>query len=393
MSLCIKVAPPRIYALIVAAGRSTRFGSAIPKQYIKANDQAMIRASVCSFLGRSDIAGVQVVIHPDDETLYQQALGDLDILPPAHGGQTRQDSVRHGLEAVDQYSPDIVLIHDAARPFVSQGVIDSVLQALQHSLAAIPGIEVTDTLKKVDTNIIIHSVDRNGLWRAQTPQGFHFRTILDAHIQCQGLSLTDDASILEHVGKGPVRMVAGDAENYKVTGPNDISDITRTTSRVMETRTGIGFDVHAFCQGSNITLCGIEIPFTRGLSGHSDADVAMHALTDALYGCIGAGDIGKHFPPSDPRWRGAPSSTFLRHARDTIRQQSGRIVHTDLTIICEEPKLGPYRQRMAESIASILEISASRVSIKATTTERLGFTGRQEGIAAQAIASVALPEK
>lgn len=393
MPSCIKVAPSRVYALIVAAGRGTRFGSAIPKQYMKLNGQAMIRKSVCSFLKRSDIAGVQVVIHPDDEALYQQALGDLDTLPPVHGGHTRQDSARHGLEAIDQYNPDIVLIHDAARPFVSQDVIDSVLQALQSGLAAIPGTEVTDTLKRVDGNIITHSVNRNGLWQAQTPQGFHFRSILDAHRQCRGLSLTDDASILEHVGKGPVRMVAGDTENYKITGPSDISGMARTTSRAMETRTGIGFDVHAFCQGSNITLCGIEIPFTRGLSGHSDADVAMHALTDALYGCIGAGDIGKHFPPSDPRWKGAPSSTFLRHARDAIRQQSGRIVHTDMTVICEEPKLGPYRQKMAESIANILEISVSRVSIKATTTERLGFTGRQEGIAAQAIATVALPEE
>ncbi|NKD76444.1 bifunctional 2-C-methyl-D-erythritol 4-phosphate cytidylyltransferase/2-C-methyl-D-erythritol 2,4-cyclodiphosphate synthase [Haematospirillum sp. H1815] len=385
-------ASPKVYAIIVAAGRSNRFGGSVPKQYAMVNGQPVIRQSVCSFLNHPDIAGIQVVIHPDDEALYQKAVGDLPLCTPVFGGQERQDSVRNGLEALCKHTPDFVLIHDAARPFAGRNVIDAVLQALQFAPAAIPGTEVADTLKSVNSDcVVLHSISRKGLWRAQTPQGFHFMTILDAHRQCAGLSLTDDAALLEHLGKGPVRMVAGSAENYKITWSDDLDKSSPSPRVSMETRTGIGFDVHAFTTGNTLTLCGVSIPFSRKLSGHSDADVAMHALTDALYGCIGAGDIGVHFPPGKARWKDAPSRIFLEHACNLIRQQTGRITHVDITIICEEPKLGPYRQDMILSLARIMDIPESRVSIKATTTERLGFTGRKEGIAAQAIATALLP--
>lgn len=379
------------YAVIVAAGRGTRFGGTLPKQYLPLGGSAVMRHAVRAFAVHPHVAGVQVVIRDEDRARFDQVLSGLAILPPALGGAERQDSVRLGLEALVPRKPDRVLIHDGARPFPDAALIDRVIDALDRAPASIPALPLGDTIKRVENGVIRETVDRSPLWRAQTPQGFHFEAILAAHRDAAGRVLTDDAAVAEAAGLTPI-VVPGSEDNLKVTTAQDLAAAERLlASRLGDVRVGQGFDVHAFGPGDHVIICGIEIPHQGGLVGHSDADVGLHALTDALLGAIGAGDIGMHFPPSDARWRGAASDRFLRHAADLVCERGGSIASVDVTVICERPKIGPHRARMIERVAAILEISADRVSVKATTTERLGFTGRGEGIAAQAVATVRLP--
>ena len=380
------------YALIVAAGRGTRFGGALPKQYLPLGGTTVLRHAVAAFAAHPRIGGVQVVIREEDHDIFAAAVSGLALLPPVPGGAERQDSVRLGLEALVRHDPARVLIHDAARPFPDPALIDRVLDALDRAPAAIPALPLGDTIKRVTDGVIRETVDRAQLWRAQTPQGFHFKAILAAHHAAAGQVLTDDAAVAEAAGMAPV-VVPGSEDNLKVTAAQDLASAERLlAARTADVRVGQGFDVHPFGPGDHIMVCGVAIPHDAGLVGHSDADVGLHALTDALLGAIGAGDIGVHFPPSEPRWRGAASDRFLEHAAALVREKGGDIAAVDVTIICERPKIAPHRARMIERIAAILAISPARVSVKATTTERLGFTGRGEGIAAQAIATVRLPQ-
>lgn len=378
-------------ALIVAAGRGSRFGGDTPKQYAKLGGQAILGITVRAFLSHPGVDMIRVVIHPDDQPLYRAAVGSLDLLPPIHGGASRQESVLLGLESLERLVPKTVLVHDAARPFVTPETITGVLEGLQVAHGAIPAVAVRDTLKRGEAGgKVSETVDRRSLWQAQTPQGFRYPDILKAHRRLAGCDLTDDAAVGEQADL-TVILVDGDENNFKVTAMNDLTRAETMMARTAETRTGMGFDVHRLGSGNHVMLCGVAIPHDAGLDGHSDADVAFHALTDALLGAIGDGDIGSHFPPSDPRWRGIKSETFVAHAGQLISDRGGQINNVDVTIICERPKVGPHRRAMRERIASVLRIPIDRVSVKATTTEQLGFTGRQEGIAAQAVATVQVP--
>jgi 2-C-methyl-D-erythritol 4-phosphate cytidylyltransferase / 2-C-methyl-D-erythritol 2,4-cyclodiphosphate synthase len=383
MSSCI--------ALVVAAGRGFRLGGPLPKQYLPLGGAAVLRYSVATFLAHPGVDHVRVVIHPDDRPLYDAAVAGLDLLPPVHGGAQRQDSVRNGLASLAEAAPDRVLIHDGARPFVDAATIDRVLAALQDHPGAIAALPIRDTVKRDSDGRIVDTVERRGLWRAQTPQGFGYSEIMAAHRAAEGAELSDDAAVAEQAGLA-VALVDGSEENFKVTTTDDLLRAERHLAMQRgDIRTGQGFDVHAFGAGDHVWLCGLKIPHGQGLVGHSDADVGLHALTDALLGALGAGDIGMHFPPSDPAWRGAPSHRFLRHAADLVAAAGGSVAHCDVTLICERPKIGPHREAMVARIAEILGLDPRRVSVKATTTEQLGFTGRGEGIAAQAIATVRLP--
>jgi 2-C-methyl-D-erythritol 4-phosphate cytidylyltransferase/2-C-methyl-D-erythritol 2,4-cyclodiphosphate synthase len=380
-----------VAALIVAAGRGVRFGGALPKQYLPLGGVSLLRHAVAAFSTHSRIADVVAAIRPEDRAEFDRAAAGLRTLPPVAGGETRQDSVRLGLEALSVHRPDYVLIHDGARPFPDPALIDRVIDGLARAPAAIPCLPLGDTVKRAEGGRIAATVDRSNLWRAQTPQGFHFAAILEAHRAAIGKALTDDAAVAEAVGWAPI-IVAGSEDNIKVTTPEDLAAAERLlAARQADIRIGQGFDVHPFGPGDHVTICGVRIPHEAGLVGHSDADVGLHALTDAILGAIAAGDIGMHFPPSDPQWRGAASDLFLRHAADLVRARSGQVASVDVTIVCERPRIGPHRAAMIERVAAILDIAAARVSIKATTTERLGFTGRGEGIAAQAVATVRLP--
>jgi len=378
-------------ALVVAAGRGTRLGGARPKQYLLLAGRPLLRHSLETLARHPRIAKTRIVFHPEDRALYDEAVAGLDLLPPVPGGAARQDSVRLGLESLETLAPEQVLIHDAARPFLDAALIDRVLDALGDAPGAIPALPVSDTLKRGSAGAIAATIDRTGLYRAQTPQGFRFDAIVKAHRAAAGQELSDDAAVAEHAGL-PVRLVAGSEDNLKVTQPEDFAHAERLiAAQAGEFRTGQGFDVHAFGPGDHLWLCGLKLAHSQGLVGHSDADVGLHALTDAILGALGAGDIGMHFPPGDARWRDAPSHLFLRHAADLVRQARGSIVHVDVTVICEAPRVGPQRAAMIARIAEILGIAPTRVSVKATTTEGLGFTGRREGMAAQAVATLRLP--
>ncbi|HTQ35163.1 MAG TPA: bifunctional 2-C-methyl-D-erythritol 4-phosphate cytidylyltransferase/2-C-methyl-D-erythritol 2,4-cyclodiphosphate synthase [Stellaceae bacterium] len=380
-----------IYALVLAAGRGTRFGGALPKQYLPLGGSSVLRHAVSAFATHPRIDGVQVVIRAEDHNIYDEVLADLDLLPPVTGGAERQDSVRLGLEALAPYAPDRVLIHDGARPFPDAAMIDRVLDALDRGPAAIPGLPVGDTLKSVTDGVITGTVDRSGLWRVQTPQGFHFDAILAAHRAVAGQALTDDAAVAEAAGIAPL-IVAGRERNLKITTADDLAEAERLlAARQGDVRVGQGFDVHPFGPGDGVMVCGVWFPHSAGVVGHSDADVGLHALTDAVLGAIGAGDIGTHFPPSDPQWKGASSDRFLAHAVGLVRARGGSIAMLDVTLVCERPRIGPQRAAMVERVAAIAGVAADRVSVKATTTEKLGFTGRGEGIAAQAVATIRLP--
>ena len=382
---------PRCVALIVAAGRGHRFGGEMPKQYRMLAGKPLLRYCAEAFARHPKIDAVRVIIHPDDRALYDAAVAGLDLLSPVHGGAERQDSARLGLESLAEMKPDHVLIHDAARPFPDAALVTRTIDALAKAAGAVASVPVNDTLKRADANdAVAATVDRAGLWRAQTPQGFRYAEILAAHRAAAGQALTDDAAVAERAGLS-VALVLGNEDNFKVTTEDDLARAARRLGAGAETRIGMGFDVHRFGPGDKVFLCGIEVAHTHGLVGHSDADVGLHAITDAILGAIGAGDIGQHFPPSDPQWRGAPSDIFLAHAAKLVREKGGEIQNVDITFICERPKIGPHRPRMETRVAEILGVARERVSVKATTTEKLGFTGRDEGMAAQAIASVRLP--
>jgi 2-C-methyl-D-erythritol 4-phosphate cytidylyltransferase/2-C-methyl-D-erythritol 2,4-cyclodiphosphate synthase len=377
-------------ALIVASGRGQRFGGERPKQYQPLAGRPVLRHSLERFCRHPRVAAVRAVIHPDDRELYDEAARELDLLAPAAGGAARQDSVRLGLESLQDAAPGVVLIHDGVRPLIDATLIDRVLDGLAHHPAVLPALPVTDTLKRVAAGRVLDTVERAGLCRAQTPQGFVYQAILAAHRAAAGTELTDDVALAENAGL-EVATVAGDETNLKITEPADLARAELLLGGRRQPRTGLGFDVHRLGPGDGLVLMGVRLPGPLHLIGHSDADVGLHAVTDALLGALGAGDIGSHFPPSDPRWAGADSALFLEHARRLLEAAGGRIEHVDATLICERPKIGPHRPMMVARLAALLRIEAGRVSIKATTTERLGFTGRGEGIAAQAVATVSLP--
>jgi len=387
----------RIAALIVAAGRGERAGGGLPKQYrALTGDRAgdsVLRRSAETFARHPEIDLVQVVIDPAHEPLYTAAVKGLAAAPWVAGGATRQASVLNGLRALKALpggAPDLVLIHDAARCFVRARTISQVIAALAEADGALPALPVTDTLKR-RAGAHLETVDRADLYRAQTPQGFRFDAILAAHERFADHPATDDAALAEMAGLS-VALTPGDEGNVKLTVPEDFVAAGQSHSPVLDdVRTGNGFDVHRFEHGDHVTLCGVRIPHDQALAGHSDADVGLHALTDAILGALAEGDIGTHFPPTDERWRGADSAAFLAYAAERVRAHGGRLTHLDVTLICERPKIGPHRAAMTARIAEILGLAPECVSVKATTTERLGFTGRREGIAALATATLALP--
>jgi 2-C-methyl-D-erythritol 4-phosphate cytidylyltransferase/2-C-methyl-D-erythritol 2,4-cyclodiphosphate synthase len=391
-------------ALIMAAGRGTRLAGVGtgPKQYMVLAGLPVIARSLAPFLAHPGLAIVQPVIGADDAAPYGESthrLSEASLAPAITGGATRQASVRAGLEALRAHQPDVVLIHDAARPFVARQTIDDVLAALARHPGAIAARPVTDTIKQGDAGgVVAATIARDRLWRAETPQGFWYAAILDAHERAASVGLdtfTDDAAIAEWAGMA-VALVPVAAQNMKITTAEDLAmaqALLAAGTQCTETRTGTGFDVHRFTTGDHVWLGGVRIPHAHGLEGHSDADVALHALTDALLGAIGDGDIGQHFPPSDSTWKGAASHLFMADAARRITARGGQIVNVDLTLLCETPRIGPHRGAMRTRIAEILGLAIDRVGVKATTTEGLGFTGRREGIAAMAVASVRLPAR
>jgi 2-C-methyl-D-erythritol 4-phosphate cytidylyltransferase/2-C-methyl-D-erythritol 2,4-cyclodiphosphate synthase len=378
-------------ALVVAAGSGSRAGGDVPKQYRRIGGRSVLAHAV-EHLRRAGIEDVRVVIGAGQEALYGEAVEGLALPSPIIGGAERQESARNGLEAVAAGGgANRVLIHDAARPFVPAAVVGRLVEALDSHQAAVPALPVVDTLAQGGGSLG-ETADRSALVRVQTPQAFAFETILAAHRAWSGPPATDDAQIARAAGI-EVALVEGDPALEKLTYDEDFARAESQLAARMVSRTGLGFDVHAFGDGGTLWLGGVEIPHTRGLKGHSDADVLLHAITDALLGAAGEGDIGVHFPPSDPQWRGAPSSLFVEHARSLIEVRGGRIDHVDATLICEAPRLGPHREEIRQRLAGLLRVPVGRISVKATTTERLGFTGRGEGIAAQAVATLRLPEE
>ncbi|AOW46557.1 bifunctional 2-C-methyl-D-erythritol 4-phosphate cytidylyltransferase/2-C-methyl-D-erythritol 2,4-cyclodiphosphate synthase [Acetobacter pasteurianus] len=383
----------RVAAILLAAGTGSRYaattGSSIPKQYVLLAGQPVIRHAAQALLPH--VTSIQPV---GDPASLNEALEGLKILPPVAGGETRQASVRAGLEALDKLpeaeKPDIVLVHDGARPYVTAQVISNVVSALEQHPGAIPAVPVADTLKREKDGVIDGTVPRDHLYRAQTPQGFRFGLFLDLHRGAASVSATDDAKLLEDAGFS-VALVAGDEDNIKLTYEGDLVRLERLIGPTLLPRVGLGYDVHAFEEGRPLILCGITVPHTKGLAGHSDADVGIHALCDAIYGALAEGDIGRHFPPSQNEWKNADSARFLVHAGQRIRERGGMLVNADLTLICERPKIGPHSEAMRKRLADLLEVDVDRISVKATTSERLGFTGREEGIACTATVSVLVP--
>ena len=374
----------RIAALLVAAGTGSRFGAGPPKQFLRIAGAPVLRHAALA-LSRH----VSLLQPVGDAAAIDAALAGIDHLPVVPGGATRQDSVHAGLKALAPFEPDIVLVHDGARPFFPDATIPDLLAALEHASGAIPAVPVADTLKRVEDGVVVASVPRDGLFRAQTPQGFRFSTLLYLH-GAAGSALTDDAALLEQAGE-TVALVAGSEDNIKLTYKDDEMRLERVLTAGLLPRIGFGFDVHVFEAGRKLVLCGIEVAHEFGLGGHSDADVGIHALCDAIYGALAEGDIGRHFPPSQNEWKDADSARFLAHAIGRVGARGGVLVNADITLICEQPKITPHAPAMIARLADILGVEASRVSVKATTTERLGFTGRGEGIAAQAAVMMLLP--
>ncbi|WGD48637.1 bifunctional 2-C-methyl-D-erythritol 4-phosphate cytidylyltransferase/2-C-methyl-D-erythritol 2,4-cyclodiphosphate synthase [Bradyrhizobium sp. CB1650] len=385
----------RTGVVLVAAGRGLRAGAGGPKQYRTIGGQPVIFRAMEAFSRHADVFAVQPVVNPDDSAMFMAAVAGLRHEPPANGGATRQASVLAGLEALAKHKPDIVLIHDAARPFVSQALISRAIDAASRTGAAIPAIPVTDTIKLTgDGGDIEGTPDRARLRIAQTPQSFRFDVILEAHRRAakEGRSdFTDDAAIAEWAGL-TVATFEGDVANMKLTTPEDfVREEARLAAQLGDIRTGTGYDVHAFGEGDHVMICGVRVPHTKGFLAHSDGDVGLHALVDAILGALADGDIGSHFPPSDPKWKGASSDQFLKYAIERVSQRGGRVANLEVTLICERPKIGPLRDTMRARIAEISGVDISRVAVKATTSERLGFTGREEGIAATASATIRLP--
>ncbi|HEY1452913.1 MAG TPA: bifunctional 2-C-methyl-D-erythritol 4-phosphate cytidylyltransferase/2-C-methyl-D-erythritol 2,4-cyclodiphosphate synthase [Roseiarcus sp.] len=391
----------KVVLLVVAAGRGLRLGGERPKQYLNCAGRPLIARTLEALALAWRFSAATVVIHPDDRALYDDATADLTpaaaaaLGPPATGGETRQQSVLAGLEALVAAAPDIVLIHDAARPFPSPELVARAVQAARRHGAAAPGTPMSDTVKQVDADgRVLATPPRSALRAVQTPQAFAFPLILAAHRRAAtaGVAgLTDDVAVAEWAGE-TAYVFEGDPANIKVTTMQDFSAAeAKISATAGETRVGQGFDVHAFAPGDHLWLCGVRIPHSAALKGHSDADVALHALADALYGALAEGDIGAHFPPSDPQWKDAASKVFLAHAAGRVRARRGFIVNLDATLICEAPKIGPHREAMRARVAEIAGLDIGRVGVKATTTERLGFAGRGEGVACLAIATVRLP--
>jgi 2-C-methyl-D-erythritol 4-phosphate cytidylyltransferase / 2-C-methyl-D-erythritol 2,4-cyclodiphosphate synthase len=387
-----------VAAVIVAGGSGLRAGGEKPKQYQLIGGKPMIWWTLNCFASHPEVDHVQAVIGAEHLEMFTESTAGLDIDAPVTGGATRQDSCRLGLEAVARFRPEKVLIHDAARPFASPELISNVIAWLDRHRAVLPGLPVAETLKRAPGGIVTETVDRTSVWSAQTPQGFVFEAILAAHRDATAAgidTLTDDAAVAERAGI-PIAMMPGALENRKVTTADDVAQAdrilrNRTLALLPDIRMGQGFDIHSFEPGTAVTLCGVVIPFDRKLNGHSDADVAMHALTDAILGSIGEGDIGTHFPPSDPQWKGAPSAIFLRRAVELLHARGGIIANVDVTILAEAPRISPHLAAMKAALAPLLHIAPDRVAIKATTMEKLGAIGRSEGIAALATATVRLP--
>jgi 2-C-methyl-D-erythritol 4-phosphate cytidylyltransferase/2-C-methyl-D-erythritol 2,4-cyclodiphosphate synthase len=386
-----------VAAVVVAAGRGFRAGGEGPKQYREIGGEPVIRSSLKGLAGHPGIAMVQPVIHPDDTALFRAAAAGLDVLEPVFGGATRQASVRAGLEQLRPRRPDLVLVHDAARPFVSGALISRGIAAASACGAAIPALAIADTVKTVDpSGAVTGTIERAQLRLVQTPQAFAFATLLEAHQRARAAGredFTDDAALAEWAGI-KVSTFEGEAANVKLTTADDFARAgVAELAALTDVRTGFGYDVHAFGAGDHVTLGGVRIAHMQGLSGHSDADVVLHALVDAILGALADGDIGVHFPPSDPQWRGASSDRFLAFAIERVRARKGRIAHLDVNVVCEAPRIGPHRDAMRMRIAEIAGIDPTRVAVKATTSEKLGFIGRSEGMAAFATATVRLPWK
>jgi 2-C-methyl-D-erythritol 4-phosphate cytidylyltransferase / 2-C-methyl-D-erythritol 2,4-cyclodiphosphate synthase len=392
--------PNAVAAVVVAAGRGLRAGAGAPKQYRLLAGVPVIRHSLALFAGHRQIDLVQPVIHRDDAASFAEASAGLNLRAPAYGGATRQGSVRAGLEALENEAPRLVLVHDAARPFVSPALVSRAIAAGEGG-AAIPGLALTDTIKAVDAHgLVVGTVDRSHLRAVQTPQAFAYDRLLAAHRRAflAGRDdFTDDAALAEWAGM-TVTLFEGEAGNMKLTTEEDFARAPPAAAEwaaewtgLCDVRTATGYDVHAFAEGDHVWLGGVRIPHPRGLAGHSDADAPLHALVDAILGALADGDIGAHFPPTDPQWRGASSDTFLAFAVERVRRRGGRIAHLDVTIICETPRIGPHRDAMRSRIAAIAGVDVDRVAVKATTNEKLGFIGRGEGIAAMATATVRLP--
>jgi 2-C-methyl-D-erythritol 4-phosphate cytidylyltransferase/2-C-methyl-D-erythritol 2,4-cyclodiphosphate synthase len=377
----------RIAAILVAAGSGSRFGAETPKQFLILRGKPVMRHAAETLA-----AAVDLLQPVGDAAAVDPVLAGLAHLPTVPGGTTRQDSVRAGLEALVAHAPDVVLVHDAARPLIPTGSIPALLAALELAPGAIPAVPVADTLKRGTDGRIVETVPRAGLFRAQTPQAFRFDVLLAAHRAPGTDAATDDASLLEAAGQ-TVLLVPGAEDNIKLTYPEDLERLERAMGGMMIPRVGTGFDVHAFADERPLILCGVTVPHPRGLAGHSDADVGIHALCDAIYGALAEGDIGRHFPPSEAAWKDADSARFLRHAAGRIAARGGRLANVDVTLICERPKITPYAAAMMARLAELLGVDRSLVSVKATTTERLGFAGRGEGIAAQAVATVLVPDR
>jgi 2-C-methyl-D-erythritol 4-phosphate cytidylyltransferase / 2-C-methyl-D-erythritol 2,4-cyclodiphosphate synthase len=387
-----------VAAVVVAAGRGLRAGGgggAVPKQYREFFGAPLVRASLATFSRHREISVVQPVIHPDDASLYRSASSGLSLLPPVHGAATRQGSVRAGLEALQPHQPDFVLVHDAARPFASDALVTRAIATARANTGAVPVMPVADTVKAVDAaGTVIDTLDRARLRLVQTPQAFAYAALLDAHRRAKAAGrddFTDDAALAEWAGLS-VSTFEGESENVKLTTDEDFSRAEAALlARLGDVRTGFGFDVHPFGDGDHVTLGGVRISHARRLTGHSDADVVLHALVDAILGALAEGDIGVHFPPTDPQWRAASSDRFLAFAVERVRARRGRIAHLDVTVVCEAPRIGPHRDAMRERIAEIAGVPVTRVGLKATTSEKMGFTGRGEGLAAFATATVRLP--
>jgi 2-C-methyl-D-erythritol 4-phosphate cytidylyltransferase/2-C-methyl-D-erythritol 2,4-cyclodiphosphate synthase len=377
-----------VAALLMAAGTGSRFGGPTPKQFLPLAGKPVIR-----YAAEGLAPHVDLLLPVGEAAPIADALAGLAHLPPVAGGATRQESVRLGLEVLAPHQPSVVLVHDAARPRMPSGLVADLLAKLADVPGAIPAIPVADTLKRVEHGEIVATVPRAGLQRAQTPQAFRFAVLLEAHRRFAGEAMTDDAALLEAAGE-TVAVVAGDEGNVKITLSGDLARVERAMLGALLPRTGTGFDVHAFfpaeAPGRKLMLCGVEVPHPRGLAGHSDADVGIHALCDAIYGALAEGDIGRHFPPSEAVWKDADSARFLVHAAARIAAAGGMLANADVTLICERPKIAPYAVAMEARLADLLGVPARRVSVKATTTERLGFAGRGEGIAAQAVATILL---
>lgn len=385
-----------VAAVIVAAGRGQRVGGDMPKQYRTIAGVPVIRPTLAAFAGHRQIDAVQPVIHPADLDLFRGASSSLSKLrDPVAGGATRQISVRAGVQALAADAPDLILIHDAARPFLSGDLIRRAVEAGRQFGAAIPGVAIADTVKQIDDGAMVsETLDRSRLRTVQTPQAFAYPLIAEAHRRAEAAGrddFTDDAALAEWAGHR-VHVFAGEAGNVKLTTNEDFTRAELLQAAALaDVRIGNGFDVHIFAAGDHVMLGGVRIPHTRGVSGHSDADVALHALVDAILGALAEGDIGQHFPPSDPQWRGVSSDRFLAFACERVRSRGGLIGNLDVTIVCEAPRVSPHRDAMRARIAEIAGIPAARVAVKATTSEKLGFTGRGEGIVAMATATVRLP--